>query len=143
MAQDSQITIPEWRRRARHLFRQHLHQDLDDYLEPDASIYELFFELLPLCRKAHKSGDAQALEGIYGYAQWCLQQDEEELWNAAGVAFYEHLVDDPITRDALTGWVKPEVFEQVAGLFECRMETGEFRAMAEHYYRHHGITSNE
>jgi hypothetical protein len=130
---------PEWRRRARQLFRQHLHMDLTDYIEPDSSLYEVFFALLPLCRECHRKGDRQALKGIYGFAEWCFQQEEQDLWNPAGVAFYEHLVDEPITRDALAEWVKPEVFAGVVGLFECRMEPEEFRALTEQYYWHHGI----
>jgi hypothetical protein len=41
------------------------------------------------------------LEKIYGFADWCASQKEKELWNAAGVAFYEHLADSNRTLEAI------------------------------------------
>jgi hypothetical protein len=80
-----------WRRRALELFPQ-LRRDLQSR---DYSVYSLFFELKPMLRTAHDSGDNELLRCIYGFAEWCSQQTAKELWNAAGVAFYEHLFDYP------------------------------------------------
>lgn len=130
--------LPEWRKRAASLFRQSLHRDVTEYLRADESIYEVFFALLPLCRKAHQANDTEALRGIYEFAQWCLEQQDLQVSNAADVAFYEHLVDHPSTRDAIAQWLTPEVFESVQGLFECRMEAEDFARLKQDFYRTSG-----
>ena len=66
------------------------------------------------------------LQKIYGYAEWCFRQKAKDLWNAAGVAFYEHLGDTPETRDEMHNWVKPDIFEDVAGLLEHMMRQDDF-----------------
>ena len=106
-----------WRRKALELF-----PDLRSEIQRgDATIYTMFFELLPRCRTAHRQGDEGELEKIYGYAEWCFRQRASDLRNSAGVSFYEHLGDHPETRDEMHGWVKPSIFEDVAGLLEYRM----------------------
>ena len=84
-------------------------------------MYEVFFTLLPWCHNAHISGDEAALSRIYGFAGWCARQPEKELWNAAGVAFYEHLTDSRVTLAAIPRWVPRDVFESVAGLLAARI----------------------
>jgi hypothetical protein len=41
------------------------------------------------------------LRRIWGYALWCMTQDNGDLANAAAVAFAEHLIDSPETQKAL------------------------------------------
>lgn len=65
-----------------------------DIFDPDYSVSLLFFDLLPMLRIAHRNGDLEMQRRIYEFAEWCFLQDDEELSNAAGVAFYEHLFDD-------------------------------------------------
>jgi hypothetical protein len=57
------------------------------------SVYQLFFDLLPMSREAHDINDSEALGRIYGFADWCFRQREKGLWNPAGVAFYEQVFD--------------------------------------------------
>ncbi len=118
-----------WKEKALDLFPD-LKPDLD---EEDANTYTLFFELLPRCLEAHKRGDKAELEKIYGYADWCFSQPEEALWNAVGVAFYEHLVDEPLSREQIPDWLSPEVFAGVVSLFEWRMEPAEFELLKARY----------
>jgi hypothetical protein len=80
----------------------------------------LFFELLPRCRHAHDRDDSEELKRIYGFADWCASQKAKELWNAAGVGFYEHLADSRQTLDAISLWVRRQIFEDIAGLLEAR-----------------------
>jgi hypothetical protein len=80
-----------WRRKAIELFPD-LRSEVED---PDATIYSVFFALLPRCREAHDRDDTSELEKIYGFAEWCASQKAKDLWNSAGVAFYEHLFDEP------------------------------------------------
>jgi hypothetical protein len=106
-----------WRRKAIELF-----PDLRQEIEAqDFTIYQLFFELLPRCRDAHNRGDAAELEKIYGFGDWCASQNAEDLWNAAGVAFYEHLADSRRTLEAIPHWVRRSIFEEIAGLLEARI----------------------
>jgi len=106
-----------WQRRALELFPD-LQRDIES---PEFTIYQLFFELVPRCRQAHSSGDTRELERIYGFADWCATQNSKDLWNAAGVAFYEHLADSDLTLKDLAHWVRRPVFEDIAGLLEARV----------------------
>ena len=106
-----------WRRKALELFPD-LRIDIEDL---DMSLMSLFFELLPRCRDAHDRGDSVELKKIYGFADWCASQKAKELWNAAGVGFYEHLADSRQTFDAIPLWVRKQVFDDIAGLLEARV----------------------
>jgi hypothetical protein len=110
--------MANWRRKALALFPD-LRRDVQ---RPDFSIYTLFFELLPKSREAHKAGDDESLRRIYGYAEWCFQQRAKDMWNAAGVAFYEHLFDDhPSLWPEVVQWLSPPVIQGVWGLWEWRI----------------------
>ena len=102
--------LPEWKRKALDLW-----PDLYEYVDEDQqNINFAFFELLPRCQEAHQRADEHELKRIYGFAEWCLDQPHQELWNAAGVAFYEHLVDRPETRAAIPRWLKPHAYQLLA-----------------------------
>jgi hypothetical protein len=126
--------VSAWRRRALETFPE-LRAELESR---DSTIYDLFFTLLPWCRDAHTSGDVTALSRIYGFAEWCARQPAEELWNSAGVAFYEHLGDSPVTLAAIPKWVARDVFEDVAELLAARI--GEEKVM--HLRRQYGSSSS-
>jgi hypothetical protein len=114
--------VATWRRKALALF-----PDLRcDVQRPDFSIYMVFFELLPMVREAHQEGDAEMLRRIYGYAEWCLEQKAKDLWNAAAVAFYEHLFDShrSLWRQFVR-WLSPRVVADCWGLWEWRLSAEE------------------
>ena len=106
-----------WRSRALETFPE-LRAEIES---PDATLHEIFFTLLPWCRDAHHSGNDEVLSRIYGFAEWCAGQPAKELWNPAGVAFYEHLGDSQVTLTAIPKWVSREVFEDIAGLLAARI----------------------
>jgi hypothetical protein len=111
-----------WRRKALALFpelRAHL-------LRSDFGVMLLFFELLPMVRQAHAADDVERLRGLYGFAEWCSEQTAKELWNAAGVAFYEHLFDSDIwnLREQIVPWLSPHVVEVTWPLLEFRLSDG-------------------
>ena len=114
--------MANWRRKALALFPDLRH----DVQRPDFSVYMLFFELLPMSRQAHKTGDDEALRSIYGFAEWCFEQKAKDMWNAAGVAFYEHLFDDhPSLWPEVVQWLSPPVIQGVRGLWEWRLSAEE------------------
>lgn len=125
--------MTDWQQKALELFPD-LRPDIE---EEGANIYTLFFELLPRCEAAHIAGDTPELQKIYGYAEWCFHQQEKDLWNAAGVAFYEHLVDEPLMKEQIPLWLSPEIFEQVSGLLEWRMGPAAFALLRSQYMEHH------
>ena len=52
-----------WRHRAIELF-----PDLrEEFEDPEATIYNVFLELLPRVREAHARGDNQEMKRLYGY----------------------------------------------------------------------------
>jgi hypothetical protein len=106
-----------WRRKALALF-----PELKDSLHARGySVYQLYFDLLPLERAAHGRGDHEMLRRIYGFAEWCLSQSAKELWNSAGVCFYEHLLDEPDLWESVIPWLSPEVVPKVGGLWQARL----------------------
>jgi len=118
-----------WRRKAIDLFPELRHE----FEQADATIYQVFVELLPRVRDAHDRGDTGELERIYGFASWCYRQKAEELWNAAAVAFYEHLVDSRRTLEQIPYWLEPDIFEGCKGLFAARLKLQEFNRLCEMY----------
>jgi hypothetical protein len=45
------------------------------------------------------------------------------------VAFYEHLVDDPLMLEAVPQWITPDIFGNVRALFEARMLVEDYREL--------------
>ncbi len=97
-----------------------------DAQQPNYTIYTAFFDLLPMSRKAHKAGDDETLRRIYGFAEWCFEQPAKDLWNAAGVSFYEHLFDEyPSLWPEIVQWLSPRVVKEVWPLLEWRLKVDE------------------
>jgi hypothetical protein len=131
-----------WRRRALELFPQ-LCEELH---RRDYSIYMLYFDLLPMVRDAHDAADADLARRIYGFAEWCFEQTAKDLWNAAGVAFYEHLFDEKRYWRHVIPWLSPRVLKGCWTLWEARLtaeELAELRKLIEnrrdHFYRQAGL----
>ncbi len=99
---------------------------------PDFTPYTAFFELLPRCRDAHESSDECELTSIYAYSEWCLNQKARDLWNSAGVCFYEHLFDMPkLFWPDIVAWLSPNVVAGCKGLWECRVKTDDMNHIEE------------
>ena len=93
-----------------------------DIEQRETSIYEVFSYLLSAVVDSHKNNDVERLRLLYGYAEWCYRQKEKDLWNAAGVAFYEHLGDQIETRECMAQWVKYDIYKEVRGLLELQVD---------------------
>jgi len=91
------------------------------FQDPDTTIYGVFVEMLPALIEAHKQQNADRLQNIYDFAEWCFSQKDKDLWNAAGVSFYEHLGDQEETKNEMNKWVKFEIYRSIRGLLELRM----------------------
>ncbi|HEX6664814.1 MAG TPA: hypothetical protein VF025_14170 [Gaiellaceae bacterium] len=75
-----------WRRKALEALPE-LRRELNDKREI-FSIYALWFELVPLAKRAHDDGDQRLLDRIYDFALWCYRQRSGDLSNSVAVAFY-------------------------------------------------------
>ncbi len=114
--------MANWRRKALALFPQ-LRYEIQ---RPRFSIYSLYFELLPLTRIAHEAEDEETLRRIYGFAEWCLHQKAKDMWNAAGVAFYEHVFDGKKSAwPEIVTWLSPKVVRECWVLWEARLQAYE------------------
>jgi hypothetical protein len=111
-----------WRRRALSLFPA-LGRDLE---RPDYSVYQLFFDLKPMLLQAHEVGDDETLRRIYGFAEWCSEQSAKDLWNAAGVSFYEHVFDHTEAR-VVVPWLSPRVIANHWTLWEVMLDPDALR----------------
>lgn len=114
--------MASWRRRALEQFPE-LRPSLND---PEYTIYRLFFDLLPMAVEAHRAGDDLRLAPIYEYDEWCAREPSEQLWNPAGVAFYEHLFDQPSLRSAVPRWLSSDIRTNHMGLWEARLAPKDF-----------------
>jgi len=101
-------------------------------------LYLVFGWLLRRAIDAHRAEDRSSLVKIYDFAAWCARSSNQELWNPAGVSFYEHLPDHALTRAGIVDWVPPDVFRNVANLLEAKMNAAEFASLVQAYDRRHG-----
>ena len=118
-----------WRRKALELFP----ELKDELTDPDNTPYRVFSELVPRCRKAHAQKDEEMLKKIYGYAAWCARQPAKDLWNAAGVSFYEHIVKCDAAVKGFPRWVDADIFKDVECLLEDAMEREKFAKLKSRY----------
>jgi hypothetical protein len=61
-----------------------------EFESPETSIYAVFIEMRTALVEFHKSDNKERVRKIYDFAEWCFFQKSKDLWNAAGVSFYEH-----------------------------------------------------
>lgn len=114
--------MANWRRKVIALFPD-LRRDVQ---RRDFTVYMVFFELLPAVRRAHQEDDVDKLRRIYAFAEWCFRQKAKDLWNAAGVAFYEHVFDDSRSLwPEVVKWLSPQVVTGCWGLWEWRLSAEE------------------
>jgi hypothetical protein len=118
-----------WRKKAIGLlpdFRQ-------EFEKTDTTIYDVFIEVLTATRKAHKLNDLNRLKDLYSFAEWCFSQKDKDLWNAAGVSFYEHLADEEITKQAFPEWVPVDIYYYIRSLLEIRISDIELKELDKRY----------
>lgn len=104
-----------------------------EFQDPGESIYMVFSTLLQAAVAAHKANDRDRLEKIYTFAEWCSQQIATDLWNAAGVSFYEHLGDYPETLTAMPQWVKRSRYYHIRGLLRERLTEDQMLTLDKFY----------
>ncbi len=113
-----------WRQKAIEFFPE-LQNDLK---EMDYTLYQMFFDLLPLAFESHESHHRENLRKIYLFAEWCLNQPSEAISNPAGVAFYEHLFDrDPTLWADILEWLSPDAIQQCKTLWEARLKAEKYQ----------------
>jgi hypothetical protein len=120
--------VAAWRRRALESFPQ-LRRDLR---RRDYTVYLLFFDLKPMMRAALDAGDTALLRRVFDFAEWCNRQTAKDLWNAAGVAFYEHVFDFRRRPQEVVPWLSPRIIDDCWQLWEpwlSRPEQEELRGM--------------
>ena|SRR5208282_5606122 len=104
-----------------------------EWEDSEETIYMAFMELNARCQDAHDRGDQELLSKIYDFAAWCSRQADKDIWNAAGVSFYEHIVDHPIALKEIPRWIPPDVFHQISSLLQWRMGEEAFSELATRY----------
>ncbi|WPV00948.1 hypothetical protein SNE26_04100 [Mucilaginibacter sp. cycad4] len=114
-----------WRKRAIEC----LPSSKKEFEDPETSIYGVFMELLPATVAAHKNNDTVQLKKNYEFAEWCLRQKSEDLWNAAGVSFYEHLGDKTETLQTIHLWVKQDTYIKIRSLLKQRLNDATLKAI--------------
>jgi hypothetical protein len=104
-----------------------------EWEDSDETIYMAFMELNAKCQDAHDRNDQAMLSKIYDFATWCSHQSEKDIWNAAGVSFYEHIIDHPIALKEIPRWIPPDVFQKILPLLQWRMGEKAFSELTARY----------
>jgi hypothetical protein len=120
-----------WRRKAMEC----LPEKKTEFEHPGTTIYGVFIELLPALVEAHKGDNTERLHKIYEFAEWCYKQKANDLWNAAGVSFYEHLYDCKETRDSFRKWIKRDIYKNVRGLLELHVNEDDLKLLDKCYHQ--------
>ena len=107
--------IPRWRQLARALLPEIFEEERPD------SLYAFFSDLSRCRHKAHKAGDDGQLARIHAFASWCARHKEQYIWNAAGVAFYEHLFDGDAQPEQVVPWLSRQAYADIKGLLAWRL----------------------
>ena len=83
-----------------------------------SSARELLQVLRDEARAAHEQGNAERLKRSYGFASWCLHQDDEELFNPAALSFYAKILPPrtPTVVD-IAAYLTEVDFRDLRGLF--------------------------
>lgn len=118
-----------WRRKALALFP----EDRREIEDPRTSIYLVFMlHALPAVRAEHDAGTSDRLPALYGFAEWCLRQKAKDIWNAAGVSFYEHVFDGPKADwSRVVPWLSQYAVDNCAGLWEWRLGANDYNRVRE------------
>lgn len=104
-----------------------------EFEDPNTSTYTVLSEILCATIKAHRETDEIKLKQFYGFAEWCFKQKDQNLWNAAGVSFYEHLGDNKETFLAMPKWISKEIYFQIRGLLELRISSEKIKVLDQIY----------
>lgn len=104
-----------------------------EFEDPETSVYGVFSVMLSAVQEAHTENNVVKLKNIYDYAEWCFGQKEKDLWNAAGVSFYEHLGDREETLKGFPQWVKPGIYVEIRGLLELWLKPPEMQELDKIY----------
>lgn len=96
-----------------------------DQHEDDYHAYMFFGELRGLACKAHLAGDEATLRRVHGFVEWALDHKDRNIWNPAGIGFYESFLDFPECLKAAVPWLSPYVIWQVWDLWEFMAELGD------------------
>lgn len=118
-----------WRRKAIEC----LPENRIEFQAPDTSVYTVLSALLTATVAAHRTGNHKQLNKYYAFAEWCARQNAKELWNAAGVSFYEHLGDFPETLAVMPQWVSRYRYQQVRGLLQLRLTEKQLQELDNRY----------
>lgn len=119
-----------WRRKALACLPEFRHE----LQRKDTSIYEVFFTLLSETILAHQQKDNTRLREYYSFAEWCFSQTDKSLWNAAGVSFYEKLIDREETTHDMSIWVKKSIYIKVRGLLVFRAGEDKVKELDKRYH---------
>lgn len=98
-----------------------------------ASLYQVFFDLRNAVCNAHKAKDEHQLKNIYGFAEWCYRHTD--MWNAAGVAFYEHLGDDDLVRREFPRYVPHSIYREIEPLLAVSLSSAQLYEIQKVYNR--------
>src|SRR5262245_13058790 len=120
----------DWRTQALSTFPQ-----LHELRDQGFSIYGLFSELDDMVRTAHREGNEDMLRRIYGYASWARVQADDDVQNAAGVSFYEHLFDERWMWPLVIPWINSTIVRDYMELWEFRLSASDLEEVRQLLYR--------
>ena len=117
-----------WRRKAIEI----LPEEKIEFEDPRNSVYTVFAYLLSALNTAQEQKNTERIKKIFAFAEWCFRQKQKDLWNAAGVSFYEHL-DTEEALKTMSQYVKPDIYKEIRPLLEVRITPEQLKRLDESF----------
>ena len=97
----------------------------------------LWIDLAFRLDSAYEEHDQQLIHQIYGYAHWSyFEAEDEELEQAVGCAFYEHLPLNPVVKRDLPNWLTREEFKALSTVLHYHQSDEEFEELCQSFDLH-------
>jgi len=88
---------------------------------PDVTVYDAFSEVSSAFDAALVGHDLTRVDALLGFGAWALRQQAEQVWNAAGVVFLEHIFDKPDNFPLVAPRLPMSLVRGVGTLWEGRL----------------------
>jgi hypothetical protein len=75
------------------------------------------------------SNNRQEIQKAFDYAHWAADQEEDDLWNAAGVGFFEHVFEKMDYFGIVVSYLTKDDVRAYMDLWEMFCEKGRFEEL--------------
>ncbi len=100
--------------------------ELRDLIQQADSPTALWIDVADRCHVAYENGEADLIDRIYAFADWCLASSNVDVASATAIGFYEHLTLDPLMRADIPRRFSHAQFHELKSLFAYHLDEKRF-----------------